>query len=358
MSILNNINIISDIINYMRILLVTSLPPPRAGMSLQGQYILNILRDLGHKVRVFKINHRYIVKALLAIFYFLILPLYALFTDKVLIVSTVYGSFYFFTIPTLIYSKITGKPSILFFKGGKVTVTLKKIPFSKYAFKLADRIFVPGRFLHDVFMKYDIETHILPDIIDTSYLKTNSDFTKGKYFLITRSLEKIYGIDIAIKAFHKAKPVLKDIKLVITGDGPERKKIKYLIERLKLNNYIILKGECSASEIGNLLSNALALVNASFYDNFPNSILEAFYAKVPVISSDAGGIPYIIKHQRNGILTRTGDINDMSEKMVFLVKNTEPIKNLIEQAHQDFYDLALIYSNKKTNIEISKSLNS
>lgn len=354
MSILNNINIISDIINYMRILLVTSLPPPRAGMSLQGQYTLNILRDLGHKVRVFKINHRYIVKVVLAILLPVIIPIMGFLTNRVVIFSVSTGSFYFYTLPILIYSRLTGKPSILFFKGGIIEKYLKRFPIIRHIFKLADRVVVPGNFLKDVLSKYGILSSIMPDIIDTTHLTINKNFKEGAYFLITRSLNPTYQIDVAIKAFHKVKHKLEGKKLIITGDGPERKNVEGLIRELELEDDVILRGECNADEIGELLSNAFALLNTSYYDNYPNSILEAFYTRVPVLTTNAGGIPYIVNDRINGFIINKGDTYQMAKEIMKMVKNKDQIENIVDNAKNDFERLTLTYKHKNTSTIINK----
>jgi len=337
----------------MRILFVSSLPPPRAGMSLQGQYILNILRKLGHKVVVFKINHRYFLKVLLAIIFPIILPVIGFMADRIVIISSVYGSFYFFTIPALIYSRISGKPLILLFKGGKVIITLEKVPFIKHIFKIADKIVVPGDFLKNVFISYKIKTIILPDIIDTSYLKVNIDFRKGEYFLMTRALEKIYGIDTAIKAYHEAKPRLKGKKLIITGSGKEKRNIEIMVKKLNLEDSVLLKGECCAEEIGNLLSKAFALLNTSYYDNYPNSILEAFYSMVPVLSTDVGGIPYIIKDRVNGILIKQNDVAEIANAMINMIEDKNKLYEITIKAREDMKELILSPTNTGTFRAIS-----
>jgi glycosyltransferase involved in cell wall biosynthesis len=337
----------------MRILFISSLPPPRAGMSLQGKYILNILRKLGHNLTVFKINHRYFIKLMLAILFPVILPVIGFMADKIFIISSVYGSFYFFTIPALIYSRISGKPLILLFKGGKVIITLKKVHFVKHIFKIADKIVVPGDFLKSVFSSYKIKTIIMPDIIDTSYLKVNDDFGKGEYFLMTRALEKIYGIDTAIKAYYEARPRLKGKRLIITGSGKERKKIENMVRELNLEDCVLLKGECCAEKIGNLLSKAFALLNTSYYDNYPNSILEAFYSMVPVLSTDAGGIPYIIKDRVNGILTRQKDAKKIASAMINMIENEDKLYEITKKAREDINELILSPTDIKTFKAIS-----
>ncbi|MGQ9706654.1 MAG: glycosyltransferase [bacterium] len=316
--------------------------------------MLSILKELGYNVRVFKINRKYFIKVILAIIFPLILPILSFRKDRIIIISSVYGSFYFFTIPAIIYSKILGIPLILFFKGGKIIISIKKIPFVKHIFKIVDRIIVPGDFLKNVFNKYKISSFIIPDIIDTSYLKVNINFAKGKYFLMTRALEKIYGIDLAIKAYHGAYKRLDNKNLVITGSGRERKNIENLIKNLNLKDQVILKGECSAEEIGNLLYNAFALLNTSYYDNYPNSILEAFYAKVPVLTTDAGGIPYIVKDKLNGILFKSNKYNDIANEMIKMVKNKEKFYKIIDKAKEDLKKLMLYPNENKTKSIISK----
>jgi len=77
------------------------------------------------------------------------------------------------------------------------------------------------------------------------------------------------------------------------------------------------------------------MLNASNIDNMPMSILEAFSSGIPVISTEAGGIPYIIRDGENGMLVSLDDDQAMAEKAIYLLENQRVAERIAEQALQD-----------------------
>jgi len=64
-------------------------------------------------------------------------------------------------------------------------------------------------------------------------------------------------------------------------------------------------------------------LNASNVDNMPLSILEAFAAGLPVVTTDAGGIPYIVEHERTGLLVPMNDCEALAAQALRLLEDAE-----------------------------------
>jgi glycosyltransferase involved in cell wall biosynthesis len=152
-------------------------------------------------------------------------------------------------------------------------------------------------------------------------IKQNKFKAENNEFIIisVATLHPRKGIDFLIKAFKKINENYPDTKLVIVGEGPEKKKYEKLITNLELDNKVVLTG--FADNIPQILKSADLFVLASIKEAFGLVLLEAMAAQLPIIATKVGGIPEIITSNKNGILVEE--------------KNTEELVNAISQLLQN-----------------------
>ena len=139
----------------------------------------------------------------------------------------------------------------------------------------------------------------------SEFINSNND-----YLLYFGRISNEKGINVLIDA-------VKDIniKLKIVGTGPEVENLKFKISNFKLNNIEIL-GPKYGEELNELIRNARAVVMPSIWpENMPYSLLESLAFNVPVIVSNIGGMPEVIKDRVNGYLFKTGDKEDLKDKI-------------------------------------------
>lgn len=153
------------------------------------------------------------------------------------------------------------------------------------------------------------------------------------------------GVHILIQAFNKLN-TKKDVQLDIFGKvfpyrGFERYPI-YIRKLARNNKNIKFRGEFDHKNISEIFSKIDILVVPSIWpENSPLVIQEAFLAKTPVIVSDIGGIPELVKHNVNGLLFRTNDVGDLSIKLRFIINNS----NYIEKLRQNTSRFKIIEEN-------------
>jgi glycosyltransferase involved in cell wall biosynthesis len=94
---------------------------------------------------------------------------------------------------------------------------------------------------------------------------------------------------------------------VVLGGGPEEAQLKALATELKIAEAVTFTGYVDNRELPRYLSESTVFVNASNVDNMPISILEAFAAGLPVVSTEAGGIPHLVAHGISGLLVPLND---------------------------------------------------
>ena len=187
--------------------------------------------------------------------------------------------------------------------------------------KKIDKIVTPSKFYKQQLIDYGVEDNrivAMSNFLDTD--KYNINIKDNGYALYFGRLSKEKGILNLIEAFSR----IKNQKLHIAGDGPEREKIEKIIMDRHLENNIKLLGFLNEKEMQEEISNCRFVVLPSiWYDNCPYSILETLTIGKPVIGSDMGGIPELVKDNINGLIFKHDDIQELEKKMKMLFQNKD-----------------------------------
>lgn len=110
-------------------------------------------------------------------------------------------------------------------------------------------------------------------------------------------------------------------KYIIVGDGPERQRLEEIAHKLNLTDKVNFAGQCDNLET--FYREADLYLNGSFYEGFPNALIEACSFGIPIISFNIpGGINEIIKEEFNGIVVTDGD-NDGFNMAIRRAKNMD-----------------------------------
>lgn len=130
-------------------------------------------------------------------------------------------------------------------------------------------------------------------------------------------------------------------KLLMIGDGPLMSSAINLAERLKVSNHVMFLGK--QSDVAGLLSIADIFLLPSESESFGLSALESMSCEVPVIATNAGGLPEVVEDGRTGFLANVGDVQTMAERGIKLLKDDYIRKEMgkasrqaaIDKFHQD-----------------------
>jgi N-acetyl-alpha-D-glucosaminyl L-malate synthase BshA len=130
-----------------------------------------------------------------------------------------------------------------------------------------------------------------------------------------RKLKRVQDVVAVFAKLRQRMPV----KLLLIGDGPERPSIEMLANTLDLSADVRFLGK--QEQIEDILPLADLFLLPSEYESFGLAALEAMAAELPVISSDAGGLPEINIHESTGYLCPVGDISQMADCSYELLTN-------------------------------------
>jgi N-acetyl-alpha-D-glucosaminyl L-malate synthase BshA len=183
------------------------------------------------------------------------------------------------------------------------------------------------------------EIEVVPNFIDKK--KYNSTFTDCQRSLMAKDDEriithisnfrKVKRIPDIIKIFHKIQEKIP-AKLVMVGDGPEKEQAEQLCEALGIANKVIFLG--NSNEIDRILCFSDLFLLPSESESFGLAALEAMINKVPVISSNAGGIPEVNRHGITGFLSDVGDVDDMVANALYILQDEKVLESFKENARK------------------------
>lgn len=165
------------------------------------------------------------------------------------------------------------------------------------------------------------------------------------YALYFGRLSKEKGILNLINAFTK----LKECKLYIAGEGPEKETIENIIKENKLEDRVKLLGFLNSDQMKETIRKCkFVVVPSIWYENCPYSVMETLAIGKPVIGADIGGIPELVINDRSGLTYKYDSVDELSNKMKELFKNEELIKefgtNAKKQANE-LYGKDVYYKN-------------
>jgi glycosyltransferase involved in cell wall biosynthesis len=130
------------------------------------------------------------------------------------------------------------------------------------------------------------------------------------------------GTDHLIQAMKE----IPHVNLKIVGEGPDETKLRSFVERSEISNVTFL-GPLWGNDLNDVLSRCRAVVVPSvWHENFPYVILQAFSAGKPVIGTNRGGIPELVKDQQFGIIYEASDVQALTRAILKLWEN--PIKTV------------------------------
>jgi L-malate glycosyltransferase len=121
-----------------------------------------------------------------------------------------------------------------------------------------------------------------------------------------------------------------DSVLLMVGDGPERSSAQALARRLGLSDRLRFLG--TRQDIEDVAALADVFLLPSELESFGLSALEAMAAGVPVIGSDAGGLPEVVRHAESGYLLPVGDVEGMAARTIEVLRDDERRREMGEAA--------------------------
>ncbi|HVI07513.1 MAG TPA: glycosyltransferase family 4 protein [Candidatus Binatia bacterium] len=244
------------------------------------------------------------------------------------------SDFYFFahSVPALLLAFCLRKRFILNYRGGNARAFLKQWAWCAIPLlRLADRVVVPSEFLRSVFTEFGLEASLLPNIAATETFAWKERHCFHPRFLIARNLEPMYNVECALRAFRRIQVRYPDAQLGIAGDGSEKLRLAALASDWNLRG-VTFHGSVAHHNLPSLYASHDIFMNSSNVDNFPGAIVEAACSGLPIVTTRAGGIPWMIQDRENGMLADLGDDAALAAAAVEIVSDPSLGRDLARRA--------------------------
>ncbi len=255
--------------------------------------------------------------------------------DVVHAFSASYWSFLLAPAPAIVIGRLFGKRVLVNYHSGEAGDHLARWGWHAIPLlRLADEIVVPSQYLVDVFRRFGLEATAVPNFLEPGAIDYRRRESIGPRFLSNRNFEAHYNVGDILRAFADIERSYPDAALTIVGDGPLRAELHALAQSLQLRGAEFV-GSVKPDEMPAYYDRADIYLNAPLIDNTPISVIEAFAAGVPVVSSDAGGIPYIVQSGENGLLVGAGDAAALATAALRLLSDQALALRLADSARHD-----------------------
>jgi glycosyltransferase involved in cell wall biosynthesis len=251
--------------------------------------------------------------------------------DVVHVFSASYWSFLLAPLPAIVAARLLGRPVVLNYRSGEAPDHLNRSALARAALARVDRNVVPSRFLADVFARFGIEAAIIPNIVDRNRFRFRRRSPLRPRLLSTRNFDDLYNVACTLRAFRLVQDRWPEASLTLVGGGPQETMLRRLVAALALEN-VTFTGRVHPDAIADYYDSHDIYVQTPNIDNMPTSIIEAFASGLPVVSSDAGGVPAIVTPGENGLLAAVDDHRGIASHVLRLLDDGPLAASIVENA--------------------------
>lgn len=228
--------------------------------------------------------------------------------DGVIVLSCAGYYFDLVTAPAVLLCVAARLPVVISDRGGDTEDWLAHSWRVRHTYRtiaaLSRGVHVSSPYLQRVFAAHGIQTRVVSIVVHPESVEYRPRPASAQLIVNNRTMSRYHGVPLLIRVFAEVARQRSNTTMVITGSGVQLEECRRLAAACGVTKQITFAGELSQSEMSCLLSKASLIVNTSTHDNMPNAILEAFASGVPVVSSDAGGIPDLIGNNERGWLVQ------------------------------------------------------
>lgn len=311
----------------MKILQIANYKPGTGGISGQVEKIHACLDGDGIDNAVFSVKGSAVYR---------IKAFFRLFKEgrkyDVFHIHTCSGGGFISAVMGIIVGRCLKKRIVLTYHGGDGRRFFKKhTRFVRWFLRRTDANIALSGFIGGVFEDFAIPHVEIPNIIELDASRFKEREVIKPDFISIRTLSPLYNIECILDAFGMVKKQIPEATLTIVGDGPSREELERKVKKMELND-VSFVGRVDNSEIYRYLDQADVMLSSPLIDNMPVSVLEGMNAGLLVISSNVGGVPYMIEDGVNGLLFESDNHEMLAEKMLEAIEDSGKSKEMIRKA--------------------------
>ncbi|NIM91381.1 MAG: glycosyltransferase [Candidatus Aminicenantes bacterium] len=206
------------------------------------------------------------------------------------------------------------------------------ISISDFAIKEADLVRAVSRSTRQMLEartdKPCIVYHTFTDVEAFKNSAASTPANESKQVLYAGALTYLKGVHVLLEAMKGVMFLEKDAELIIAGEGEYRQKLEEIAAQLRIKEKVKFVGWLSQSRLSELIRQCFVFVLPSFSEGLGRVIIEALISGKPVIASNIGGLPEIIRDGEYGFLVQPDDPQELSQKILYLLRNPDQARKM------------------------------
>lgn len=155
-----------------------------------------------------------------------------------------------------------------------------------------------------------------------------------EHFVVTNAaiLRGSKGHEITLKAARIVLDKAPDVRFLIVGDGPKRKRLEAQAKELAISDRVIFTG--FLEDIGEIYSFSDMFISSSWVEGLPQSMTQAMASRLPVVVTAVGSVPEVITNEQNGLIIHPGDYEALGENILRIIADKELAGRLVKNAFE------------------------
>lgn len=243
--------------------------------------------------------------------------------DVVHVFSASYYSYLLNVLPAILIGKLYGKKVLVNYRSGEADDHLANWKLTAIpGLRLADMIVTPSEYLVDVFARFGLQARSIYNVVELDAFAYRERTSIRPVFLTNRLLEPLYNVPCVLRAFAVIQSRYPEARLTVAGEGYLRPQLEALARELGLKNTTFV-GRVPFEKMPELYDGADIYLMAPDLDNMPGSVIECQSCGLPVVSTDAGGVPYIVTNEETALLVPRGDHQALAAAAIRLLEDND-----------------------------------
>ncbi len=248
--------------------------------------------------------------------------------------SASYWSFLLAPVPAMLAARGLGKRVVLHYHSGEAEDHLGHWGRLVHPWlRLAHEIVVPSEYLQRVFAGHGYSARVIANVVDTTSFRFRPRRPLRPCLLSNRNFEPHYRVENTLEAFAILRSRHPGATLLLAGGGSLEQQLRDRAAALGMGGVQFI-GRVDPRGMAQLCDEADIFVNSSAVDNQPVSILEAFAAGLPVVSTATGDIGRMVRHGETGLLVAPGEPEDMAAAVTGLLDDPDGALQMASRARE------------------------
>jgi glycosyltransferase involved in cell wall biosynthesis len=212
--------------------------------------------------------------------------------------------------------RVLGKPYILVLRGGNLPAFAQRWPWRvRDLLNSATVVTTPSRYLFEEMKPFRKDLYLLPNPLDLGAYTVKHRVRPEPRLAWLRSFHNIYNPSLAPKVLAIIKREFPNAHLTMVGPDKGDGSLQQTIDtaaRLGVSDCLRIPGGVDKADVAQWINAGDIFLNTTNVDNTPISVLEAMACGLCIVSTNVGGIPYLVEHEQDGLLVPPGDAPAMA----------------------------------------------